>query len=427
MFNLISEKTYSNTGYKLHMFPTKKFQTITFYFHFLSPLNPQHIDDAQILPFVLLQGSEKFPNKNAIQQMLDRLYGALLFAEVSKKADKQVITFCLEMISPDLLKDGDKILDEGLKLLMDILFHPLLINNGLSENFIRLEKEKAIARLHGQKDNKIQYANDRLIETLFRDEPYGLPIYGTIEGLKNVTSETLTKMYSNFFDEQQIEIYILGDFDEQKMQNRMDDLFGDKFSKGKNYGSYTYRAIQSDASKDVVEVASITQGKLHLGFQTDITFPSNDYEAMQVCNGVFGAFSHSKCFLAVREQQSLAYYVTSKLESHHGFLAVMTGIDAKNEKQTRDTILEQLYQMQKGNVSEKEVEQTKAALRNEILCALDDPRGILALSPHQVLSGHTRTFSAWLKNIEKVTKEDVIQASQHIAYKGSFFLKGEEV
>ena len=48
---------------------------------------------------------------------------------------------------------------------------------------------------------------------------------------------------------------------------------------------------------------------------------------LQVFNGIFGGFPHSKLFINVREKASLAYYAASRLESHKGLLMVMSGIE----------------------------------------------------------------------------------------------------
>ena len=71
------------------------------------------------------------------------------------------------------------------------------------------------------------------------------------------------------------------------------------------------------------------QGKLHIGFSTPITFLHPDYAKMQVTNGVFGGFAHSKLFMNVREKESMAYYVSSSYASHYGLVYVMAGIDAE--------------------------------------------------------------------------------------------------
>ena len=72
------------------------------------------------------------------------------------------------------------------------------------------------------------------------------------------------------------------------------------------------------------------QGKLNIGFRSNIFYGDPEYFALQLYNGLFGGFSHSKLFINVREKASLAYYASSRLESHKGLLIVMSGIE--NEK-----------------------------------------------------------------------------------------------
>ncbi len=77
-----------------------------------------------------------------------------------------------------------------------------------------------------------------------------------------------------------------------------------------------------------------SQGKLNIGFRTNIIYGDTDYFAFQVFNGLFGGFPHSKLFINVREKASLAYYASSCLESHKGLMIVITGIETKNYEQS---------------------------------------------------------------------------------------------
>ena len=102
------------------------------------------------------------------------------------------------------------------------------------------------------------------------------------------------------------------------------------------------------------------QGKLHLGFSTPVTFHHPDYAKMQVTNGVFGGFAHSKLFMNVREKESMAYYASSSYASHYGLLYVMAGIDAELEEKAVNLIKEQLMRFSKGKLQILRLEQTKA-------------------------------------------------------------------
>ena len=89
------------------------------------------------------------------------------------------------------------------------------------------------------------------------------------------------------------------------------------------------------------------------------------YFALQVFNGIFGGFSHSKLFINVREKASLAYYAASRVESHKGLLMVMSGIDAKNYDQAVTIIKEQMQEMKQGSFTDGEIAQTKAVIHNQ--------------------------------------------------------------
>ena len=106
---------------------------------------------------------------------------------------------------------------------------------------------------------------------------------------------------------------------------------------------------------------------MNIGFRTNICYGDEDYFALQVFNGLFGGFPHSKLFMNVRKKASLAYYAASRLESHKGLLMVMTGIETKNFDKALTIIKQQLQAMKNGDFNEEEMKQTKAVIQNQIL------------------------------------------------------------
>ena len=128
---------------------------------------------------------------------------------------------------------------------------------------------------------------------------------------------------------------------------------------------------KKDQVQEIKEEQDVKQGKLNIGYRTNIVYGDPDYFALQLFNGIFGGFSHSKLFINVREKASLAYYVSSRLESHKGLMMVMSGIDLKNYDQAVGIIRDQLEAMKKGDFSDQELVQTKAVIRNQILETID--------------------------------------------------------
>ena len=108
------------------------------------------------------------------------------------------------------------------------------------------------------------------------------------------------------------------------------------------------------------------QGKLHIAYRTPITFFSEEFPVMQMTNGIFGGFAHSKIFMNVREKESMAYYASSSYSSLYGLIFVLAGIDANLKEKAVKLIDEQLKAMQDGEISDLEINQTKSMLTKSI-------------------------------------------------------------
>ena len=179
--------------------------------------------------------------------------------------------------------------------------------------------------------------------------------------------------------------------------------------------------------KEVIEKLDVKQGKLNIGFRSNIFYGDPEYFALQLYNGLFGGFSHSKLFINVREKASLAYYASSRLESHKGLLIVMSGIENENYKQALDIIKEQFTLMQQGDFTEDELQQTKAVVKNQLLETIDVPRGLVEILYHNVIAKTKISLDEWLEKTETITKEEIVDVAKGIQLDTIYFLTGTEV
>ena len=85
------------------------------------------------------------------------------------------------------------------------------------------------------------------------------------------------------------------------------------------------------------ESMNVNQGKLCLGFRTNIAPSSADYYPLVVYNGILGGDVHSKLFRNVREKASLAYFAQSILEKYKGLMLIMSGIERTGTRPRRSS------------------------------------------------------------------------------------------
>ncbi|MEC3246974.1 pitrilysin family protein [Bacillus cereus] len=420
---LMEQQLHELGGLRVHIIPTDKYKTNTFVFRFKAPLNEETVTERALLPYVLQSATEKLPSVIRLRQYLEELYGSSLAVDVSKKGEDHIISIYVDIANEVYLHDAPPLFEKALSMLSDIVLHPATEGDGFLSSIVESEKRALLQRIEATYDDKMRYANERLIEEMCKVEPYRLSANGKKESVMSITNESLYQYYQKVLAEDEMDLYIIGDISENAV---------DLVSK---YFSISTRPVRernvllhrrNNEEKEVVEKQELKQSKLHIGYRTFVTYKDEDYFALQLFNGLFGGFSHSKLFVNVREKNSLAYYAASRFESHKGLLFVMSGIEAKNYEKAVEIIKEQMLAMQNGEFSEEEIHQTKSVIQNQILEAIDTPRGFVEMLYHGIISDRTRPVEEWLTGIESVTKEEIVKVAKNIELDTIYFLQGTE-
>ncbi|WP_100399301.1 EF-P 5-aminopentanol modification-associated protein YfmF [Bacillus sp. FJAT-44742] len=422
---MIQEETYSVKGLHVHVVPTDKFKTNTVVLQVKAPLKKETVTQRSLLANVLKSATKNHPTRKDIRLYLDELYGASFGIDVTKKGEAHLISFRIEVANEKYLQDPSPLLTKSLEFLRDVLFDPFMENGGFSESIITEEKRTLKQRLESIFDDKMRYANVRLIEEMCKDEPYGIHPYGSEEEIEKIGKDDLKETYDSMINEDDFDLYVVGDVKENELKKDIQELFRLPEREGSLEASSAAITKPEDV-REISEEQDVQQGKLNIGYRTSIIFKDENYPAMQVMNGLFGGFPHSKLFINVREKESLAYYAASRYESSKGLLLVMSGVDQKNYDKALTIIKEQMKAMKDGDFSDKEIEQTKQMLKNQLLEMADVPRGLIEMFYQGVVSGKKRSLDDWLEAIEKVTKEDVIECAKTVEMDTIYFLRGKE-
>lgn len=420
---VISESIKDMKGYKLHIVKTEKFKTNTIVWKMKAPLTSEDVTKRALLPYVLQSSSKAYPSTSQFRSYLDELYGANLYVDVSKKGEYQVISFSLEIANEKFLSDHDPLLKKGMELMAEILVNPLAENEAFDKETVEKEKRTLKQRIQAVYDDKMRYSNFRLVQEMCKDEPYALHVNGEIDDIPQINEKNLYEYYKKAFAEDELDLFIIGDVDESEVQSIAQDLL--------QFDQRVPQLVEAPKNahvevKTVKDQEDVKQGKLNIGYRTNVLYGDKDYYALQVFNGIFGGFSHSKLFLNVREKNSLAYYVASRLESHKGLMMVMSGIEFENFELAVKIIREQMEAMQAGDFTDQEMEQTKAVIENQMLETMDTARGMVEVLYHNVVSRQNVSLDDWLQGMSKTTKEEIVDVAKKVQLDTVYFLTGLE-
>jgi predicted Zn-dependent peptidase len=400
---------------------TGKFKTSTINIFFHDNLSKENATRNALFPAVLRRGSGRYPTYRDIALKLEELYGASFDCGTAKKGERQIIQFYMEFLSDRYIADSDGLFNKALSLLMDIVYNPVLEGGAFKSEYVEQEKENLKRLIEGRINDKGQYAVERCFEEMYRDEPYSVYEYGSVEDLARINGQNLYSYYRDCIARLPVSVYITGSVDDDKVQNMIGMLSDVRRSDIKQISPNIVKEAAAEV-RNIDEKMDVSQGKLSLGFRTGIAPQNRDYYSLVVYNGILGGGIHSKLFQNVREKASLAYYVFSRLEKFKGLMLVSSGIEFQNRNKAVDIILKQMNEIKSGKISDYEFESTVKTIETGINSLKDNQLHIVDFYLSQCISGTDDDFDSFIKKIKAVGRQDVVDAAERIRLDTVYFL-----
>ncbi|BAL61419.1 pitrilysin family protein [Melissococcus plutonius] len=412
-------------GVNLQVVPTKKYKTLHILIRSVTRLCKKTITKRTLLSSLLETNSLHYPDQVKISEKLAELYGANFGIYTSKKGNHHWLNVSMTIPNGRYLMNDNQIFADSVDFLKEILFFPNIVNQAFEQETFQREKKNLAAYFKSVNEDKQVHAALALQQLYFdQSASQQIPSFGTLEDLEMETAESMAKYYSQLIMNDPIEIFIIGDVTEDQAVSLFKDLpFEDR--KTENNDIFYYQS-DNNLIKERSEQEVLAQSKLNLGYHTGIYYGSEFYFALQVFNGIFGGFPHSKLFMNVREKENLAYYVSSSIDTFRGYLTIQTGIDRNNREKVLHLIAEELENIRLGKISPLEMEQTKAMLKNQYLSSLDNVQAIFENNYLKKLFTNYLSIDEQIRRMEAVTIEEIQKVASLIQLQAIFFLEGVE-
>lgn len=405
----------------LYELKADKFKTFMVSFYFQRPLSEDEVSLNALIPYVLKQGSKNYPDNKAISKTLEELYGGTFDCVVRKKGDTQIIGFVFEFLSPRYVKNP-AYKKNIYEFMYDVIFNPLVSDGGFLKDYTEREKKNQIEYVKGIINDKKEYASIRCVEEMFKGEPYALFTGGSVEGIEKADPKSLFKQYEKLVKSSPVDVFVSGDVDTVEIRKILEKA--ERVNPEGRYPVCSYKKHEGEVKK-ITDNMNVTQGKLTMGFVTNVTTGTKESAALTVFNSIFGSGSHSKLFNNVREKLSLCYYASSRLNKLKGTMTVSSGVEFKNFDKAYDEILKQLENIRKGEISDWEMKSSKSFLVN-ILSSYDDSMAATEeFYFNQALTGENSAVTDFIELIKEITLEDVVSVANKIELDTVYKLSGD--
>ena len=389
-----------------------RFNTTLITYNFYLPLDADKMATNSLLPFLLTSCSESFRDYIELNIKLLELYGADLTCSVSKSGDCFHVKIGISVINNRLAFGGDFPVNSAGELISSLLFAPA-VNKGsfYTEDVIR-EKRRTIERIEGEINNKRAFARTRLFEEMFGNDPYGKFIYGSVDEVEKITEEELYTAWQALLNTAYVRINVIGEEYPTAVFSSAKEHFS-KLSRDNVTNVFAQRELaEADEVKDITEYFDVTQGKIAMGFTSEIKGGLKTAASLSLFADIFGGGPYSKLFSNVREKQSLCYYCSASARRTKGFLTVESGVEKENAEKTVNAVLAELEDMKKGNFDDSVIEASKKSIVDSLNGYYDNANALDIWYSREI--GEEISPKEAADVISRLTREDIINAANGV-------------
>ncbi len=191
----------------------------------------------------------------------------------------------------------------------------------------------------------------------------------TPSSVQSLTLEDIKDYYQHVFRPDMTTIVVIGNISPDKAKTVIEKYFGGWKVSGKKPNVEFSPVPTNKASETHVPDASRVQNRVVLAENLGLTRSNPDYYALQVGNHVLGgSFYATRLYRDLRENSGLVYFVSSSFDigKHRSDYSVNYGCDPPNVSKARAIVVRDLKQMQKEDVTPKELHQAKTLLLRKI-------------------------------------------------------------
>ena len=400
------------------------FQTIQMRVLFLFDNTIDNLANIQLLPNILSYRNNSYPTENEFIIAKKRLFVLSSHCFFSNFGDKNVYCFSISIPKKDLLEKN--YLEDQFKFIRDFIYNPYTENGIFSE--FDLEKEKKNINLDMDNALKNMYSYQAIKLKKLIDDEYGLLTKNLVyhrELLDDVTAESLHKHYLDTVYNNQPLIYIMGDVDEDEMNNLCDKyIFLNKFSE-KTISADLYHYLKPrDDVQEITEKSDFKDSAISFVYKIK-DFNENQYVILYLLHDLLSSLSSRLLDSKLRDENELIYSSRVFPNTFFGTFEITAFIQKENYNIVKEKINELISDLKNTELVAPLLENIKERKRINLLRKLDSKGQIFDDFMFHDLGIENTAEEDYEKSL-KVTADDISEFVDRLVLDTIYFLEEEE-
>lgn len=290
---------------------------------------------------------------------------------------------------------------EALKILADVLENPKLPQSELDRLKNNMKRNLTVSlSTPGAQARKDFFAE------MYPNHPYGR-LYPTSEQVDSYTINDVKFFYDTNFGAQRTTIYVVGNFDAEKVKEVVKNQLAD-WRKGAKE-NYPVAQAQSNGKVKIIDRPGAPQSTIYYGLP--VADPSNkDYTALDVMNTLLGGSFGSRITSNIREDKGYTYSPGSALVANYksGLWYESADVTTEFTGASVDEIKKEIVRLQTEPPSKAELDGMKSYKSGLYVLQNSTPYGIIGQLNFLDIHNLDESFLVnQVKNINAVTPQQV--------------------
>jgi predicted Zn-dependent peptidase len=343
---------------------------------------------AHFMEHVTFKGTAAYPSSRAISEAIEGVGGS-----ANAATDRESTIFWARVPRREAVRA------------MDVLGE-LVMRPGLADRDIDQERTVIVEEIRSYLDDPSEYCQMLIQSAMFGDGPLGREICGDETAIRALPASVIRDFWGTMYRPTNVVVAVAGDMTHDEAVG----LAAASFGTGNGRIPAVSPAPALPAGPRVLTGRRDTsQAQLAIALPA-LPRDHDDAWNLSVLNAVLGDGMSSRLFLAVREDQGLAYDVSSGVAEYSdaGALEISAGVDPSKLPAAIEAILAELVRLVDEPVPDEELAKAKAYICGGLELRMDDTRHLASwIGGQEALHDRVLTLDEALEAVNAVRADDV--------------------
>ncbi len=315
---------------------------------------PEQAGVAHFMEHLTFKGTQRYPTTRVISEAIEGVGGSFNAA-----TDRESTVYWVRV--------PRRVASRAMEVIGELIVRPTL-----EVRDIENERTVIIEEIRSYFDDPAEYSQILFQQAMFGDGPMGREICGDEAGIRALPAQTIHDFWASAYRPGNTVVAVSGDLEHAESVGLAEEAFG------RGTGAIpTYEpAPELPAGKRfTLARRETTQAQIVLGVPALRRDHPQSWD-LAILNAVLGDGMSSRLFLTVREEQGLAYDVSSGVVDYadSGVLAVSAGVDPERLEPTLTAILTELARLRDELVPDEEMAKAKAYMSGGLELRMEETR-----------------------------------------------------